>query len=81
MTPDADQLSALEADAIREVHERHDAFVAWFTHGNDEAVMDTIIASFGPNFALVGPDGVTLKRDVLIEGLRPQKRSCHIRNR
>lgn len=70
MSAEAADRASLEADAMREVHERHHAFVEWFCKGDDETVMASIIASFGADFAMIHPDGLLMERDVLIESLR-----------
>ena len=56
--------------ALREVRERHDAFVEWFVRGTEKAVMASIDAALGPDFAQVSPSGATYGRPALIDMLR-----------
>jgi len=53
---------SLAENAIREVIERHDAFVAWFTDGSDPAVMDTMVRAFSPTMVMIDPDSAAPTR-------------------
>ncbi|WMS44295.1 hypothetical protein RDV64_07865 [Acuticoccus sp. MNP-M23] len=60
---------SLAERAIREVIDRHDAFVTWFTDGTDPAVMTAITASFAPTMVAFGPDGTATHHAALLEVL------------
>ena len=60
----------LLALAEQEIRARHDAFVVWFTKGDDDAVMAETLASFAPTMAQVTPEGAILERAALEAGLR-----------
>ncbi len=60
---------SIAESAIREVTERHDAFVAWFTDGTDPAVMTAIASAFAPTMVAYGPDGSVTPHAELLEVL------------
>ncbi|MEM7566199.1 MAG: hypothetical protein AAF321_03110 [Pseudomonadota bacterium] len=65
--------ASLVDKAAREIVERHDAFVAWFTGQGDDALIETMLRCFAPSMVMIGPDGVTIPHGPLMEGLRGER--------
>ena len=64
---DPDKISAA---AIREVIERHDAFVLWFSGTAEDGLFDEIERALGPDMVMVDPSGALIRRPALVAGLR-----------
>ncbi len=59
--------------AAREIVERHDAFVTWFTGKGDDSVIDEMMRCFAPSMVMAGPDGEVIPHDPLMQGLRDER--------
>ncbi|MEM8663899.1 MAG: hypothetical protein AAGF49_07225, partial [Pseudomonadota bacterium] len=57
---------ALVDSAIREVVERHDAFVTWFTGRGDDSVYADMELVFAPGFVLISPDASVADRHAVM---------------
>lgn len=68
-------MSDLAAQAVREVVERHDFFVAWFTGRADEAEMEQSARAFAQDFRRIGPEGRVQDARAVIAMLRGAQRS------
>lgn len=63
-------MTDIAAAAIREVIDRHDAFVLWFSGVGDEDVFAGIERVLGPTMVMVDPSGALIRRPALVAGLR-----------
>ncbi|MEM8550877.1 MAG: hypothetical protein AAGF45_00720 [Pseudomonadota bacterium] len=63
-------MNDLETAAIKEVIDRHDGFVTWFTGRGDNAVMEAMEAVFPPGMVLISPDASVCPYERLIPMLR-----------
>lgn len=63
-------MTELEKAAIKEVIDRHDGFVTWFTGQGDDSVMAAMEAVFPPGMVLISPDASVCPHEQLIPMLR-----------
>jgi hypothetical protein len=68
--PAGDRAGSLAERAEREVHARHDFFVAWFAGEALDADFAATERAFAPDLVRIGPDGARQDRDAVLAMLR-----------